>query len=211
MLSLKSVDMKFGAICIIILLLLPVGEIYAQQTVFRDTTLFDGYFVRSIEIDNQRYPHVRMPSITILPPVKFKSKRQQRRYTKLVRNIKKVYPYSQIIKGIFIDVHAALDTIPDKKERKRYIKTREAELKEKFEKKLRKLTFSQGRLLIKLVDRETGHTTFEVVKELKGSLNAFFWQSIARIFGSNLKSEYDSNGDDWMIEDIIVRIENGQL
>ena len=202
--------MRSFLICILFLLLLfPEGK--AQQTVYRDTSLYEGYFVRSIEIDNERYPHVRIPAITILPPVRFKSKRQYRRYRKLERNIKKVYPYSKIIKGIFIDVHNALDTIPDKKERKRYIKTREAELKEKFEGKLKKLTFSQGRLLIKLVDRETGHTTYEVVKELKGSVNAFFWQSIARIFGSNLKSEYEEDGDDWMIEDIIIRLENGQL
>jgi hypothetical protein len=76
---------------------------------------------------------------------------------------------------------------------------------------LRKLTFTQGRILIKLIDRETGHTTYEIVKELKGSLSAFFWQSVARIFGSNLKMEYDAKGDDRMIEDIVIRIENGML
>jgi hypothetical protein len=73
------------------------------------------------------------------------------------------------------------------------------------------MTITEGRILIKLVDRETGNTTYEVVKELKGNLSAFFWQSIAVVFGSNLKVHYDAKGEDKMIEDIIWKIENGQL
>lgn len=203
-----SAGWKYVVLCVALFVVLGAR---GQETVFRDTTLHSGYFVRSIKIDDELFPHVRMATITVLPPVRFKSKRQKRRYTRMVRNIKKVYPYSLVVKGVFLEVHQALDTMQDKKQRRRYIKSREAELKEKFEGKLRKLTFSQGRLLIKLVDRETGYTTYEVVKELKGSVNAFFWQGIARIFGSNLKSEYDEKGDDWMIEDILIRIENGQL
>jgi pyruvate dehydrogenase complex dehydrogenase (E1) component len=76
---------------------------------------------------------------------------------------------------------------------------------------LRKLTFSQGRLLIKLIDRETGDTSYKLIKELKGGFSAFMWQSVARIFGSNLKSEYEMEGDDAMIERIIIMIDNGML
>lgn len=193
------------------LLVATIAPLRAQTIAPEDTAQVAGFLVPAMYLDNELVPHINLPTITVLPPVRFVNKRQQERYTKLMLNIKRVYPMAKTIRGIFFDVHAALDTIHDKRERKRYINSREAELKAQFEGQLRKLTFSQGRLLLKLIDRETGHTTFEVVKELKGSFDAFFWQSLARIFGANLKSEYDSKGDDWMIEDIIIRIENGTL
>ncbi|MFK5968672.1 MAG: DUF4294 domain-containing protein, partial [Candidatus Marithrix sp.] len=87
----------------------------------------------------------------------------------------------------------------------------EKELKKEFEDELKNLTMTQGKLLIKLVDRETGKTTYELVKQLRGSLSAFFWQSLAKLFGSNLKTEYDAAGEDKLIEDILIRIDNGQI
>ncbi len=91
------------------------------------------------------------------------------------------------------------------------IKAQEKKLRAQFEDELVRLTITQGRILIKLVDRETGNTTYEVLKELKGGFNAFLFQGIALLFGSSLKSEYDAIEEDRMIEDIIVRIENGML
>ena len=88
---------------------------------------------------------------------------------------------------------------------------KEKELRDQFEDELIHLTISQGKILIKLVDRETGNTTYQVIQELKGGFSAFLWQGVARLFGSNLKSEYDADEEDKMIEDIIVRIENGLL
>ena len=93
--------------------------------------------------------------------------------------------------------------------KRKYIKKMEKELFSDFEGDLKKLTITQGRLLIKLIDRETGDTTYEWVKELKGSLPAFFWQAIARIFGSNLKSEFDAPGKDRLIDEIILMIDAG--
>jgi len=154
---------------------------------------------------------VNLEKITILPPYEFTSRREELRYTRLMLYVKKVYPYSQIVSAQVNEIHANLDQYNSKKEKKEYIDKKEEELKLEFEGQLRKLTFTQGRILIKLIDRETGATTYELVKELKGSLNAFFWQSVARLFGSSLKLEYDPAGDDRMIEDIVVRIENGQL
>jgi len=171
----------------------------------------DGYILRGDIVDGDTVPHVYLRNITILPPFKFKSKRQVKRYSRLVRYVKKVYPYSQIIKNTLLEISHELDSIDSERARKRYIKQKEKELKQQFEGQLRKLTITQGRILLKLVDRETGQPTFYLVKELKGSLSAFFWQSLAVMFGNNLKSEYDPEGDDRMIEDIVVRIENGQL
>lgn len=170
-----------------------------------------GTIVPGKIIEGDTVLHIYLQQITIKPPYKFKSRRERRRYSRLVRYVKKVYPYSQIIKVKLYEIHSALDTMKSERKKKAYIKRKEAELKDEFEGQLRRLTFTQGRILIKLVDRETGATTYAVIKELKGSMSAFFWQSVARLFGSNLKSEYDAAGDDKMIEDIIIRIENGQL
>ena len=85
----------------------------------------------------------------------------------------------------------------------------EKELLDEYEDDLKKLTITQGRILIKLVDRETGATSYELVKELRGSFSAFFWQAFARIFGSTLKAEYDPYGEDRLIEEIVLLIDNG--
>ncbi len=188
---------------------------YSQDVVridtIKDPSLIDGYLVQAMIEEGDTLIHVPLRSIIIRPPFKFKSRRQKRRYSRLVIYVKKVYPYSQIVSDQLKDIHNNLDHYKTKKEKSFYIKQKEKELKKEFEGQLRKLTFTQGKILIKLIDRETGFTTYEIVKELKGSLSAFFWQSVARLFGSNLKMEYDAKGDDRMIEDIVIRIENGML
>jgi len=170
-----------------------------------------GYAVQGKIVNGDTVYMVEWRQVTVIPPFEFKNDEQRDRYSKLVRYVKKVYPYSQIIKHKFAEMNANLQALSTKKQKKEYIDKVEKELTAEFEGQLKSLTFTQGRILIKLVDRETGKTTYEVVKQLKGSFSAFFWQSIARLFGSNLKAEYDADGDDKMIEDIIVRIENGVL
>ena len=170
-----------------------------------------GTVVRAEIINGDTVLHVNVRQVIIRPPFKFTSRRQRRRYSRLVRYVKKVYPYSLIVSKQLYEIHRDMDSYKTKKGKSNFIKYKEKELKKQFEGKLRKLTYTQGRILIKLIDRETGYTTYEIVKELKGSLSAFFWQSVARIFGSNLKMQYDAKGDDIMIEDIVIRIENGML
>jgi hypothetical protein len=177
----------------------------------KDFSSINGYLVQALIEEGDTLIHIPLKAVIIRPPFKFKSRRQQRRYSRLVLYVKKVYPYSQIVSEQLKDINQELEKYDTKKEKSFYLKQKEKALKKEFEGKLRKLTFTQGRILIKLIDRETGHTTYEIVKELKGSLSAFFWQSVARIFGSNLKMEYDAKGDDRMIEDIVIRIENGML
>ncbi len=171
----------------------------------------DGFIVQALVENGDTSIHVTLKSITVIPPYQFNSKKEEKRYSRLVLYVKKVYPYSKIVSEQVNEIHSHLAEYDTKKEKSEYIKKKEDELKLQFEGQLRKLTYTQGRILIKLIDRETGVTTFDLVKELKGSLNAFFWQSVARLFGSNLKLEYDAAGDDKMIEDIVVRIENGEL
>jgi len=149
--------------------------------------------------------------IVCMPPYVFVSRRQQEKYNKLVHNVKKVWPYAKIIKRVYAELVDSIGKIPTEEEKKAYVKSQEKKLRAQFENELVNLTITQGRILIKLVDRETGNTTYEVLKELKGGFSAFIFQGIARLFGSNLKSEYDAKEEDKMIEDIIVRIENGQI
>ena len=202
-------------VSILSLFIIVALQLQAQQVVkidtIKDPSLINGYIVQGLIEEGDTLIHVPLRTIIIRPPFRFKSRRQKRRYSRLVLYVKKVYPYSKIVSAQLKDIHNNLDYYETKKEKSHYIKQKEKELKKEFEGKLRKLTFTQGKILIKLIDRETGYTTYEIVKELKGSLNAFFWQSVARLFGSNLKMEYDAQGDDRMIEDIVVRIENGML
>jgi len=104
-----------------------------------------------------------------------------------------------------------LATIHGERERKAFIEKAEDEMTEQFEGDLRNMTVSEGILLIKLIDRETGETSYALIQELKGKFSAFMWQSVARLFGHNLKNEFDAEGDDAIINDIVERIESGEI
>ena len=167
--------------------------------------------VRQRIVDGDTLPHVNIEEVVVVPPYRFKNKRQVKRYSRLVRNVKVTLPYARKAAAQLQKLNDELATIEGEKARKAFLKEAEKELFDEFEKPLRKLTFSQGRMLIKLIDRETGDTSYALIKEYKGGFTAFFWQSVARVFGSNLKSEYDQAGDDRMIEHIIILIDNGML
>ena len=149
--------------------------------------------------------------IHVFPGHKFSSRREWRRYHRLVRNVKKVYPYAKMAGAKYDTVANRMLSMETEKERKKYIKQVEAEILDEYEDDLKKLTITQGRILLKLVDREIGETSYDLLKELKGSFTAFFWQTIARIFGNNLKSEFDPEGEDKLLNEIVILIENGQL
>ncbi|MGC8804024.1 MAG: DUF4294 domain-containing protein [Bacteroidales bacterium] len=138
-------------------------------------------------------------------------KREYQKYVRLVYNVKRAYPYAKIAAQVYRQVDDSVRKIPSKKLREEYVARVEAELKQRYEPELRKLTITQGRILIKLFYRETGNTTFDAVKEFRGSFEAFFWQALARVFGSNLKARYDPEGEDRDIEEIVRMIEAGAL
>ncbi len=141
----------------------------------------------------------------------FRNKKDEVRWNKLVRDVKKAYPYAVLAGLKFQEYEKVLASMPKDADKKKYMAKAEEDLKNQFEKDLRNLTVNQGKILIKLIDRETGHTSYDLVKELRGSFSAFMWQSVARLFGSSLKYEYDANGDDKMIEQIIGQIEDGSV
>ena len=154
----------------------------------------------------------RISEVVIRKPRKFKNAAEERQYWRLVYNVKKVYPYAKLSGQKLHELNQHYLSIKSDKERKAYAKKVEDDLKIEFEGELRKLTISQGRILLRLVDRETGNTTYEILKEFRGSVQAIFWQAIARVFGSNLKTQYNpSSGEDKTIEQIINQIEEGSI
>jgi len=149
--------------------------------------------------------------IYIFPRQSFSNRRQERRYWKLVRDLKIVYPYAKMARIELEELNRQFLSMSSAREQKTYAKQVEKRLRAEYEDQLKALTITQGRLLIKLIDRETGNTSFRLVKELRGSFQAAFWQTVARLFGSSLKVTYDANGNDREIEDILHKIDMGYL
>jgi len=147
----------------------------------------------------------------IFPPRKFASKKQQQKYDKLVRRVKKMYPYAQEVKQVYNETELVLMTMDNRKDQKRYLDKKEKELQANFEDDIRNMTFSEGKVLIKLIDRETGQTSYELIKHFKGNISAVLWQSVARVFSTDLKYDFDAKGEDAWIEEIVSKIENGLL
>ncbi len=160
---------------------------------------------------NDTIPWVNLPGVSVYEARDFEYLYLKRRYRRLIRNVKRAYPYAKIAGDKLKQLDDHLATMDSERERKAYIESVEKEVMNQFESQVRKLTITQGIILVKLIDRETGHTSYQVIKDLKGGLTAFFWQGIARIFGNNLKSEYDPDRDDRIIEDIVLGIEAGYI
>lgn len=156
-----------------------------------------------------------IPLIYLRPAYKienrvFANQAQKNKWNRLVRDVKITYPYAKLAGIKLRDYNQQLQG-KSEHEKKELMKKVEKELKDEFGPKLSDLTMNQGQLLMKLIDRETGNTSYEIVKELRGSFSAFFWQGIAKIFSSDMKKRYDADGDDRKIEDIISLIDKGLI
>lgn len=149
--------------------------------------------------------------VYVYPKMKFKNKRQERFYWRTVRDVKKTLPYAKMISKEMAQADQELAKIPDKKERKKYWKKKEKELFKKYEKDFRNMTASQGQMLMKLMDRESDRTSYELIKQYRGKASADFWQFIAKLFKNDLKEEYDGNDKDRIVERVINLVEAGQL
>jgi hypothetical protein len=162
-------------------------------------------------VNGDTIPTVYLVGVEIVAPLSPEAAARQQAYLKLRRDVIRVYPYAKLASTKLKYINDQVATMTNERQKKRFIKETERELKNQFEQELKKLTMTQGRILIKLIDRETGSSSYSLVKELRGSLQAFFWQGLARLFGSNLKTEYEAEGQDQMIEQIVKQIESGQL
>jgi len=182
---------------------------FLLQTTYSQT--INGFIARAKIVGKDTIPILELSQVTIFPPLVFKSKRAARKFGRLVRYVKKVYPYAKIAGIKYNEYNTLLVNVKGDLERKKLMKQAENDLKEEFEGELKKLTFSQGKILIKLIDRETQNTSYKLVKEFRGRVIAGLWQGFARIFSYNLKAKYDPKGKDRDIERIILMIEAGAL
>ncbi len=193
---------------------IPVG-LFAQTT--DDLHVGDvseypqGMVKYEIDENGDTMPHITHYTCVIVADKVFKNQREKVKWDKLKRDVKAAYPYAVLARMKLAEMDSQLVYIKGEKERKAYNEKCEKELTDQFESDMRSLTATQGRILFKLIDRETGSTTYQLIKERRGSFSAFMWQSVAFVFGNNLKGEYDPTGEDKGIEDCVKLIELGVL
>lgn len=149
--------------------------------------------------------------IHILPVRTYARRRDMRRYARLVRAVRKVYPIAQEAKREMALMEQELERLPSKRDRELYIKGIQKMIIKQYTPVLKKMTIYEGRVLLKLIDRETDYTAYEIVREFRGGFVAGFWQAMARLFGNNLKLEYDPEGNDRLLDQIVRAYEEGRL
>ena len=149
--------------------------------------------------------------ITSLPVYVFNRKADLRRYQKMIRAVKKVYPLAVEASRRMENLDTKLDSLGRRKDRRQYTRDLEKTLKEELSPVLLRMTRFEGRILLKLIDRETDHTAFMIIKEFRSGFTAGFWQLVAKIFGNDLKLSYDPDGDDAVLEQIVLYYKAGLL
>jgi len=189
------------AFLFVVLLSLPVRAAtdYVQaDTLIRQTT-------------RDSIPSVDLQEIEVISRRNSVSTWSRWRLNRLIRNVKRVYPYAKTAGAMLRIYEVRLKQAKNDAERKRIMKNAEQEIKARYGEPLKKLTFTQGIILIKLIDRETGNTSYGLLQQLRGKFTAFFYQAFARLWGYNLKTRYDPQGKDREIEAIVKLIEAGKL
>lgn len=186
-------------------------SLIAIQSNAQENKSAGGYLVPVCIYKGDTIPSITLPDVYIFKPLKFRNDKERKEYYRLVYNVKKTFPISQEINRTIIETYEYLQTLPNEKIRQRHIKRVEKGLKEQYTARMKKLSFAQGKLLIKLVDRQSNQTSYELVKAFMGPFKAGLYQTFAGLFGASLKKQYDPEGDDRMIERIVLQVQNGQL
>lgn len=155
--------------------------------------------------------YVEMNNIYVYAPMNFQNDKQRQAYNRLVYNVKKVLPLAKEVNRSVIETYDYLMTLPNEKARKEHMKFVEESVKKEYTPRMKKLTYSQGKLLIKLIYRETSSSSFELVQAFLGPTKAAFYQAFAWMFGASLKKDYDPNGADRLTERVVRLVESGQI
>ena len=181
---------------------LNLGYSQATQEYLVPAKVENGDTIPYVELDEVYISKTEISPIVNLNKAK---------YSKLIRDVKKAYPYA-VVAGIKLkEYNELISKATNESEKKKMMKQAEDDIKKQFSADIENMTLTQGKILLKLIYRQTGVTSYEIVKELRGSLRAVFYQALARLFGANLKMEYDPIGDDKAIEEIVTQIENGTI
>jgi hypothetical protein len=203
--------------CLILLFIVTAGFAFGQSDTMKRNadTLQSGreYLIQKVERNGVTMPEIAIKEVTVVarPSRESSSKRDYRKYERLIYNLKKVYPYALVVREKLDEVNNVLAGIKSEKEKKQYIKEFEKNIFGEYENDVKQMSITQGRLLIKLIDRETQNTSYNLIRDYRGKFSAAFWQGIAKIFGTNLKEEYDPFGEDALIEVLLNDIEAGKI
>lgn len=152
-----------------------------------------------------------LPEVPVYPPLKFKSRKDYIRYNKLIYNVKRTLPIAKRVNQTIAETYEYLEKLPTKKAKDAHIKAVEKGIKQQYTPEMKKLTYSQGKLLIKLIDRECNQNSYQIVKAFFGPFKAGFYQTFASIFGASLKKGYDPDTDDRLTERVVRLVEIGAL
>ena len=156
-------------------------------------------------------PVVNLPMVDIVDMANPDYLKNLQAYYRLRYNVLKVYPYARLASVKLNEMEEQMQGMKSEKEKRKYRKKVEEQVRKDFEDQIKKLSINQGNVLIKLIDRETGRTSYDLIHQLKGSFNAFFAQGVAKLFGHDLKDVYDPSGEDKTIEMIVQQIESGKI
>ena len=195
---------KFVQISVCLFLLFSFHPISAQE--------YESFRMRAEYVGEDTIFTASIPDVYVYARLIFKSKKEENFYWRTVRDVKRTLPYAKLVSSEVIGTNKHLMELPDDKARKEYMEVFEKELFKKYEGDLKKMTFSQGKMLIKLIDRECDQTSFNLIKIYRGNFSAVFWQGIAKILGADLKTNYNtSKEEDQIIERVIFLVETGQI
>lgn len=156
---------------------------------------------------------VVLREVTVYPPLKFKNKKQEQFYWRTVRDVKRTLPYAKLIAETLLETYEYIETFPTQKEREDYLKAMEKEIFAQYKPEMKKFTRSQGKMLVKLINRETDQNSYSILKAFLGTFRAGFWQTFGKFFGVNLKTGYNpnKNEDDAIVERVCTLVEQGML
>ena len=190
-------------------LLLTTLSVAAQDDL-GDPTFVPMVKVSKTLVDGDSIQYMELSNVYVYPDLTFKSKRQQQSYMRLVKNVKKVLPLAKQVRQIIIETAEFTETLPPS-ERDAHLKRVEQAIVKEYKPQMKKLTFSQGKLLIKLVDRECNSTAYEAMQAFIGPVRSGMWQAFAWMFGASLKKGYEPEGTDRLTERVVLMVEARQL
>jgi hypothetical protein len=183
-----------------LLLVIALLSIFSVSSIAQDKLLIAPFTI----VNGDTFFIADVPEVEVLA---FKNKEEQKKYNILKRRVLKVYPFAISAKEKLMNIQVGLDSIPKRRHKKRYTKEVAKWVKEEYADRLKNLTMSEGKILVKLIFRETNTSSYEIVKSYRGRFNAFFWQTMAKFWDNNLKTEYDpvNNREDMLIEHILIQ------
>lgn len=170
-----------------------------------------GFMVPAVVFEGDTIANLSLPVVHIFKPLNLSTRSQQLAYRRLVRDVKKALPFAKVVSATLMETYEYMETLPTEREKARHIRRLEEDLLREYTPQLKKLTLNQGKLLIKLIERETGTNSYGLIDAFLGRFSARFWNTLANTFGASLKTTWDPEGEDAIIERVCVMVERGYI